>query len=651
MRILSWISAFLICLVSAGVWTTAARGQRGATLPQQPVFRTTTDLIQVDTVVVDKDGKPMHGLTKEDFEIFDNGKQQDVAVLTEYRHERVALGPGVDPPHVDVATNSGPAAQRLVVVVLDDLHTRLYHADRVKAAVGQFLHEIGGQLQMALIRTSGRPGIEFTADPRMLLDAIAAFQGELMVGEGRGGDNSLGLGRMPSGPIPRPGAGGSIARVEDALGFLSPNDGRRKTLLFVSENSVGSVDPRDAAAMIDPAKTPAERLAAQRDIFDSLPEVVRHVIEVARRANASIYAIDPRGLAQPGQEGFSRGSGGLSDGMAFATNDVARKEQAKLVAMAAETGGYAVVNTDDFAAGVARIVDELDNYYVLGFRAPDPKATKPHEIEVRVSRAGAEARYRHEYVLNTGPTKADQAGKKDALLGLAHSPVPTGDLPLKLWATVSSPERGAKEARVGMWLDNGDAGISEYAIYVVDLKKAKQTEKPISRTLAGNAPSLLPLESVMLLPGRYQLRVSARSQDASVGGSVYLTIDVPDFAKTPLAITGLLLGEGDTRRRDLGALPFAPTLDRAFGATARLRVAFDVGRQPQMGDARAVVEILSAAGAIVQKVDDRTLPPGSGHVEAPFALAGLAPGTYILRFTATSGASSAREEIGFQIRR
>lgn len=152
-------SAIALTLVSF------ASAQRGASqTPQQPVFRASTDLIQVDTVVVDKDGKPVHGLTKDDFEIYDNRTRQEIVALAEFHHDHALLGASVQPPRVDVASNSGPVAQRLVVVVLDDIVLNKSEAEElarvVRPALDLFIHDVGGQLQMALMRTSGRPGVE-----------------------------------------------------------------------------------------------------------------------------------------------------------------------------------------------------------------------------------------------------------------------------------------------------------------------------------------------------------------------------------------------------------------------------------------------------------------------------------------------------------
>jgi len=611
---------------------------------QQPTFRARADLIQVDTVVVDKEGRPVRGLQKADFQLLDNGKLQQIVALTEYQHERLVFGPDVEPAHADVATNSGPTAQRLVLIMLDDLGIRSWDWEKAKEAIRQFIRELGGQLQIVLVRSSGEGGVELTNDPTILFDTLQAFkwlQRPTDARQYREQDQGL-------------------WRSGNAMRFLTPNDGRRKVMLLVTHSGIQGispddpsitsprlptsptgVDPRDVAATADPKLTPAQRFAAEKAIMNTLPRELREAIEAARRANAAVYAIDPAGKTIRGLEGY--GGSGLTAGLPFAANDRARIASGGLRVIAAETGGYAVTQTDDLAAGVARIVDELSNYYVLGFQAPDPGSTKPREIEVRLNRPDLEVRHRRSYVTKVQERPEDKAARKDPLLGLALSPIPTRDLPLKLWARLSPPDAAGTAARIGLWLESAEAIVDEYSIYVIDQKKKKEAEKPISRTLSGAVPSLLPLESFALAPGSYQLRVSARNTQSGRGGSVYITLEVPDFRALPLAIANVTFGVGETRRRDLGGLPFAPTLERAFDPSTTIRLAFDVWRQPSSADARVIVEIVGLDGTVATRVHDATAPP-SGRVEVPVALNGLKPGPYSVVIFAIAGGDAARAQ-------
>src|SRR5690349_23519510 len=89
--------------------------------PQQPVFRSTVDLVQVDVVVVDKEGQPVRGLAKEDFAVLDRRKAQTIAVFEEVDHRSgTGPAPGAWPLLArDVADNRSAQSQRLVVVVAD----------------------------------------------------------------------------------------------------------------------------------------------------------------------------------------------------------------------------------------------------------------------------------------------------------------------------------------------------------------------------------------------------------------------------------------------------------------------------------------------------------------------------------------------------
>jgi len=638
--------AAAVAIVSSFAVILAA--QRGAEpQTQQPTFRARADLIQVDAVVVDKDGRPVRGLTKADFQLLDNGKPQEIVALTEYQHERAVIGTDVEPPQVDVATNSGPTAQRLVLIMLDDLDIASWDWEKAKDAIRQFIRELGGQLQITLVRSSGEAGVELTNDPKILFDTLATSK---WVQRGFGVYNEQEHGLWRSG---------------NAMRFLTPNDGRRKVMLLVTHAGIKGVspddpsitnprlppsptgvDPRDASAIANPKLTPAQRFAAEKAIMNTLPRELREAIEAARRANAAIYAIDPAGKTIRGLEGY--GGSGLTTGMPFAVNDRARIASGGLRVFAAETGGYAVTQTDDIAAGVTRIADELSNYYVLGFQAPDPGSTKPREIEVRLNRSDLDVRHRRSYVTKAQERPEDKAARKDPLLGLAHSPIPTRDLPLKLWARLSPPGAAGTATQIGLWLESAEAITDEYSIYVIDQKKKKQADNPISRTLSGAVPSLLPLEPFTLAPGSYQLRVSARNTESGRGGSVYMTLDVPDFRALPLAIANITIGKGDARRRDLGGLPFAPTLDRAFDSSATVRLAFDVWRQPASADARVTVEIVGLDGTGARRVHDAPAP-ASGHVEVPLVLTGLTPGSYILSIIAAGDPARTQRKLAITI--
>src|SRR4029077_7252050 len=121
-------------------------------------------------VALDKDGHPVTGLTAADFTLFDRKKQQTIASFEEVTRPvtsaatTAATTPPAAPIKLDVATNQIPAGDRLVVMVLDDLHVFKGRTDRVKDIAHQVLDALGPGSSISVLFTSGRQSIEFTRD-------------------------------------------------------------------------------------------------------------------------------------------------------------------------------------------------------------------------------------------------------------------------------------------------------------------------------------------------------------------------------------------------------------------------------------------------------------------------------------------------------
>ena len=114
-----------------------------ATAPaqEQPVFPSAAQLVTIDAVVVDRDGRPVRGLTREDFQVTDGGEPQ---AITHFEAVTVAPANGVAAPLETAPTTSSnetaPAlAPRSFVVVYDDLHIAPLRAPAARAAVDSFL--------------------------------------------------------------------------------------------------------------------------------------------------------------------------------------------------------------------------------------------------------------------------------------------------------------------------------------------------------------------------------------------------------------------------------------------------------------------------------------------------------------------------------
>ena len=125
-----------------------------------------------------------------------------------------------------------------------------------------------------------------------------------------------------------------------------------------------------------------------------LHRLMRELTLSANRANATMYTIDPRGLA------------GVVDAGTYLDQSEWRtyiqKTTSSLRYIAEATGGFAVVDTNDFAGQLKRIDAETSDYYVIGFYSSNPDPTKrTRTLEVTTDREGVDVASRTGYSLKT----------------------------------------------------------------------------------------------------------------------------------------------------------------------------------------------------------------------------------------------------------
>src|SRR5256885_5675459 len=151
--------------------------------PQQPTFKAQVEYVEVDALVTDRSGNFVRGLTKDDFQVLEDGKAQTISTFTlvDIPVERYDKPLGAAMPiEPDVKTNERPFDGRVYVMVIDDLHTNFGRSDRVKRAAKQFVQRyLGANDLMAVVHTRGSndAGQEFTNNKRLLFAAIDKTSG------------------------------------------------------------------------------------------------------------------------------------------------------------------------------------------------------------------------------------------------------------------------------------------------------------------------------------------------------------------------------------------------------------------------------------------------------------------------------------------
>jgi VWFA-related protein len=587
-RRLLWFG-FLTMLFSVGGLASGQSGQPPAADPsQQPppppqppiTFRAEINYVEVDARVLDQQGAFVPTLKAGDFQVFEDGKPQPVTVFSLVnipveRAERPLFAS--KPIESDIKDNVQGSDGRIYLIVLDDLHTSFGRSPRTKAAARQFIQRyMGANDTAAVVVTSGRSvGQEFTNNPRLLVEAVDRFSGqklrsatlnrideEARTRETRQqGDRINDVDDMERGFHAR----NALDTIKNLAGYLGNIRGRRKALVLFSEGI--DYDIYDVFGN-----------SSATTIMDS----TRDLIAAATRANVAVYGVDPRGLTAMGDDAIEIQSFPDDTSLGINQNSLyneIRLSQDSLRVLSDETGGFAVVNQNDFNTAFRRIVDDNSSYYVLGYYATnDRRDGRYRKIEVRVNgQPGLTVRARKGYVAPRGrppETKAAAAGPNSAspeIREVMESPLPLPGLPMVTTAAVfkgpapkgsvvlSTLIGGAalpfveKEGTFRndlevMVVASDDKGKS----YPSDRNTVTLNMKPDTANRV-KATGFRFISSLELPPGRYQLRVGAREGNTKKAGSNTFDIEVPDFTKdrlvmSSIALTSALSGAAPTVR-------------------------------------------------------------------------------------------------------
>jgi len=599
---------------------------------QTPTFKLQVDYVEVDAVVTDRDGNLVKDLKKEDFQVVEDGKAQTISLFSQVdipieRADRPLNSP--IPIEPDVRTNERPFEGRVYVMVIDDLHTRFGRSQRVKAVARQFIEQrLGANDVMAVVHTAGPTewSQEFTNSKRLLLAAVNKTQGKKLdsatINKTREYYQTRDL-RQQGDPLNDPddaerafNARNTLTTLRNVSDWFASVRGRRKAIIFVSEGidyDINDLIPQTGSTH-----------NAATDIIDE----TRQTIAAATRSNVAIYGIDPRGLTDLGDETIEIGAfpddTSLGVGQGSLWNEV-RLSQDSLRTLSDETGGFAIVNRNDFASAFDRLVRDNSSYYVLGYYPPDTRPGRIHKISVRVTRPNLTVRARKGYIT---PKKADppKVASKDIrtpeVREAMESPLPVSGLTIRAF---TAPFKGAApnaSVLLGVELRGKDLKLTsndviQLSYLAIDANgkvKGGNTDtvsmtnlKPATRERIQET-GLRMLTRLDLPPGRYSVRVAAHDGAGGNVGSVLADLEVPDYAKIPFGISGLVMTSASTAGMPTAkadeqlktVLPGAPVATRSF---------------PQNDEIALFAEVYDNAGTTPHKVDiSTTIATDEGRV-------------------------------------
>ena len=395
------------------------------------VLRATTRLVQIN-VIATQHGAAVAGLKKSDFQVFDNGKQQEIRQFSEDTRAVLPVSAERLPPGTftnQLEQRSGaPAA--VTGILLDGVNTSFADQAYARQQVIQFLRQIQPQDRIAIYTLDSR-GLRvlhnYTTDSADLVAKLSRYPGDTGINDVLGGWLTSG------GDIEREyrlntGIGITLGALEFIANNLATLPGR-KNLIWISagfplqigllgtrgsDRSAQSIStPSTARGMPGAARTIPLTPAAQRTWTDEVDRTVR----LLNNSNLAIYPIDARGLMA---------SASVRAAVLGIDNQEVMQELAR------RTGGRVFIDTNDIAGGIRTAVEDSSLTYAVGFYPQDDKFDNAfHVLKVKV--AGyphLDLHYRRGYVDQTAPSQ-DEKLRRAALADSILSPMDANGMGLR----------------------------------------------------------------------------------------------------------------------------------------------------------------------------------------------------------------------------
>jgi len=573
----------------------------------------------------------VRGLTAADFTILEDGKPQRVKTFKAIDLDDgvdVKLAPWTRQVAPDIRRNDDLKDRRVVVIVMDSATIPARGVPHAIQFGRSVVEGLAPEDLAAVVYTLGKAnGQTFTQDRTRLLAAVERFKG--------GFGESFYFNLM------------TLNTLRELAEQLASLPERRKAIFFVS-----------AGVGLDFSQIMLSGIPGQADVagqIGQLKEEMKAAFTAAQRANVSIYAVDPEGLKADHLKGDF------------------------LKTISESTGGFAITDINDPAPGIAQANRENGSYYLLGYQPSNEQAKgRYRKIEVKANRPDVTVRTRTGYFepdARRAATEATRGASPSPVVSAIGGVLPKADLSLRMHA-VPFARPGSNQSDVAIVLQGrhaipegstAPADDVEVLVRAYDLQaKLHASESAKARIAirpgATNDLHYAVLSQLTLKSGRYQLRLSASSTLVGKSGSVYCELDVPDFSKPTLSLSGVMLEVVPSpiaapKGKLASIVPIVPSAERDFvtGDTVTAFARIYQGGKDALRPIEVTTRILDGAGReVFSAVETVGVARFAGERAADlrFAVpvATLAPGQHLLSVTATRGKVTTRQDVRFTMR-
>ncbi len=541
-------------VLAAGGWLTLAQEKPPAEEPPKEqvgglrfIDVSEVTIKNVEVSVTDKDGRPITTLRREDFLVFQNGEPQEVVNFALYQGDAVVRPPEVVAgPEAPVAPVPTPAPRieerrepRFLVLLIDNENITVFNRNRVINRMSEWVREnlkAPDQMMVVSYQRSLKVLQPLTSDPEDIASALRTMRtfvgGRAEVNSARRDiedfisqdnnktnlDRALGRARAFA-REQRNNLTFTVRALQDFVTQMSGLPGKR-AIVYVSDG-LPMIPGMEVFYEVQEQYRDPGSISQSRE-YDATA-MFRSLVISCASAGVTLYTIDARGLqSELGIEAENRQPRSTLSAAMTRSN-----YQDSLVYMADQTGGLAIVNTNDVAPGLKRIFDDFSTYYSLGYRLVPTGTDRLHRLEVRL-KGYPEYRlnYTRTFIEKTLPTRiADRV-----MTGLTF-PVEENPLGIAVLAGEAAPASGSRytlpvEVRIPLasvaLIPDGD-GLSGYVMvyYAARDDDGKQSDlQRLAHTIRvrpseyeqARGQYYTVSASLLLEAGRYRVSVGLRDE-------------------------------------------------------------------------------------------------------------------------------------------
>jgi VWFA-related protein len=522
------------------------------------VLHSESDLILVNVTVRDKNGRFVPGLKPENFTILEDNKPQkivsfdlenidnanlQVAQTKPLRESTPAPAP---PPATEAEASVRYKDHRLIVLFFD---LSAMEPDEIDHAVASAEHYLDAQMAPADLvsivsfSSSLQLNQDFTSDRALLKKQIDAFSS----GSGQGFEEGT------TGTTEGTPDSGQPFTADDTEYNIFSTDRRLEALRSVADQ-LSHVQQKKSLIYFSSGM--------DRTSIENQSEL-RAAVNAAIRSNLAIYTMDMRGLQAlvAGGEAQNASLRGVSAYSGQATLNALNSNfttQETLVTLAADTGGRAFLDSNDFSKIFTGVQQDTSTYYVLGYHSTNPARDGHYRrITVKSNISGAKLDFRRGYYAPADYQHSTQEDRERQLEEELTSDLPATDFPLYLGVSYFRLENNKFFVPISLVVPGSqipfvrssdrDKATLDVIGVVLDndrhpLNRIRDTVKLAVNTSAEVQKKNVQYDTGMsLLSGKYHLKFVVRENQTGRMGSFETDIEVPDLKALPLKMSSVVL--------------------------------------------------------------------------------------------------------------